>query len=77
MIKPGNVKNLTPVRLRKCMGVFRGDMKLVSVREEDEEDEGHEEDGVRQRQLIRWRPLKVKARRRSSNESRASYMFHE
>lgn len=29
------------------MGVFRGDMKLVSVREEDEEDEGHEEDQVR------------------------------
>lgn len=34
------------------MGVFRGDMKLVSVREEDEEDEGHEEDRVR-RGLIR------------------------
>lgn len=50
-IKPGNVKNLTPVRLRKCMGAFRGDMKLVS--EEDEEDEGYEEDRVRQRQLVR------------------------
>lgn len=47
MIKPGNVKNLTPIRLRKCMGVFRGDMKLVSVRAEDEEDEGHKEDSVR------------------------------
>lgn len=47
MIKPGNVKNLTPIRLGKCMGVFRGDMKLVSVRVEDEENEGHKEDSVR------------------------------
>lgn len=46
-INPGNIKNLTPVRLWKCMGVSRGDMKLVSVSEEDEEDEGHEEDQVR------------------------------